>query len=92
MKRIALLTVVLVAFLAAPAMAGTVEGTVQGLTCVTQGKVCPIDQEDPMIAAEKVFVVLQKDGSFYFVPYPWAVESEDTFSGDKGGFEVTFPC
>ena len=49
-------------------MAGTVEGSIQGLTCVTLGKLCPVDKEDPMIAAEKIFVVLTKDNNYYFVP------------------------
>jgi hypothetical protein len=48
--------------------ATTVEGTIQGFTCVTIGKVCPVGMEDPTIAAEKVFVVLTKTGSYYFVP------------------------
>ena len=50
------------------AMAGTVEGTIQGLTCVTLDKLCPVDKEDPMIAAERIFVVLTKDNNYYFVP------------------------
>ena len=50
------------------AAAGTVEGSVQGFTCVTTGKVCPVGKEDPMIAAERIFVVLTKGGSYYFVP------------------------
>lgn len=47
---------------------GVVEGTVQGLMCVTHGKVCPAGKEDPMIAAERVFVVFTKDNNYYFVP------------------------
>jgi len=50
------------------AMAGPVEGSIQGLTCVTLGKLCPVDKEDPMIAAERIFVVLTKDNNYYFVP------------------------
>ncbi len=38
------------------ALAGTVEGTVQGFTCITAGKVCPVGKEDPVIATEKIFV------------------------------------
>jgi hypothetical protein len=48
--------------------AGTVEGTVQGFHCVTQGKVCPVGSEDPMAAVEDVFVVFTKDGKYFFVP------------------------
>jgi hypothetical protein len=52
----------------AMAMAGSVEGSIQGLTCVTTGTICPVGDEDPMAAAEKIFVVLTKDNSYYFVP------------------------
>ncbi|MBW2141425.1 MAG: hypothetical protein JRG97_10195 [Deltaproteobacteria bacterium] len=34
------------------AIGGEVQGTVQGFTCVTQGKVCPVGAEDPMAAVE----------------------------------------
>jgi hypothetical protein len=50
------------------AAAGSIEGSVQGFFCVTQGKVCPIGKEDPMIAAERVFVVLTDKGDYYFIP------------------------
>jgi len=51
------------------ALAETVEGTVQGFTCVTAGKVCPVGKEDPVIASEKIFVILTKEqGKYYFVP------------------------
>ena len=50
------------------AMAGSYEGTVQGFHCVTQGKVCPVGKEDPMIAAENVFVLHIKADKYYFVP------------------------
>jgi hypothetical protein len=71
MKRSALFLVVALALVGAPlwAAAGTVEGTVQGFSCVTAGKVCPVGKEDPMIAAERVFVVLDKAGKdYFFVP------------------------
>jgi len=71
MKRSALFLVVTLALLGAPllAVAGTVEGTVQGFNCVTAGKVCPVGKEDPMIAAERVFVILDKGGKdYFFVP------------------------
>jgi hypothetical protein len=70
MKTKSLIFVVLVAVMLTPAwaMAGTVEGSVQGLTCVTTGTICPVGDEDPMAAAEKIFVVLAKDNSFYFIP------------------------
>ena len=48
--------------------AGSVEGSIQGFTCVTMGKVCPIGKEDPLIAHEKTFGVYTHDNEFYFVP------------------------
>ena len=62
--------VVALAFSATAARAAdsTVEGTVSGYTCVVLGKACPVDREDPVIAMEKVFVVVKGDGSYYLVP------------------------
>jgi hypothetical protein len=70
MKKVIPFIVVLltVSMFSVVAMAASVEGSVQGFTCVTQGKVCPVGQEDPMIAAENVFVVLTAAMKFYFVP------------------------
>lgn len=70
MKRVSLPVILLLAFLLIPvwAMAGTIEGTVQGYQCVTAGKTCPVGKEDPVVAAERVFVVLTSGGNYYFVP------------------------
>ena len=72
MRKITLffLVVCITALVPVWAFAGTttVEGTIQGFACVTHGKVCPVGLEDPTIAAERVFVVLTKTGSHYFVP------------------------
>ena len=71
MKKVIMfiLAISMVAFMPLMASAADmIEGSVQGFTCVTQGKVCPVGQEDPMAAAEKVFVVLTKDNKYYFVP------------------------
>jgi hypothetical protein len=43
-------------------------GSIQGFNCVTQGKVCPVGREDPMVAAEQVFVLLMEGNQYYFVP------------------------
>jgi hypothetical protein len=43
-------------------------GSIQGFNCVTQGKVCPVGREDPMIGAEQVFVLFMEGGTYYFVP------------------------
>jgi hypothetical protein len=68
MKKILIVALFVLALLPAWASAGMVEGTVQGFTCVTQGKICPVGREDPMAAAERVFVVLTTGKSYYFVP------------------------
>ncbi|SHE77711.1 hypothetical protein SAMN02745206_00810 [Desulfacinum infernum DSM 9756] len=61
---IGLLAVLLVPMIGS---AATVEGTIQGFQCVTQGKTCPVGKEDPVIAVERVFVVLADGGSYFFV-------------------------
>ena len=70
MKKISMLILALAVLVFVPvlATAATVEGTIQGFNCVTQGKVCPVGKEDPMAAAERVFVVLTPDNTYYFVP------------------------
>ncbi len=69
MKRwMLLLSLTMLVMLPAGSMAAQVEGTIQGFTCVTQGKVCPVDMEDPVIAAERLFVVLTHTGDYYFIP------------------------
>jgi hypothetical protein len=51
------------------AMADTVEGTVQGFSCVVYGKVCPQDMGDPVVGAENTFVIVPSSGEgFYIVP------------------------
>ena len=72
MKKIMMFVLVISVLAIAPiaASAASVEGSVQGFTCVTQGITCPVGMEDPMAAAEKLFVVLSADadGKYYFVP------------------------
>lgn len=46
----------------------TIEGTIQGHNCVTQGRTCPIGMEDPLIATESIFVVLTPDNKYHFLP------------------------
>jgi len=52
------------------AIGASISGSIQGFNCVTQGKLCPLGMEDPVIAAENVFVVLvdAAKGDYYFVP------------------------
>ena len=45
----------------------TIDGTIQGYNCVSQGRTCPIGQEDPLAATESVFVVLTPENKYYFV-------------------------
>ena len=65
---LAMAAVLLLAGSPATAASTQMEGTVQGFTCVTQGKTCPVGKEDPIVAAERLFVVLMTDGSYVFVP------------------------
>jgi len=62
-----MLLMILLTALPAPA-AQRWQGSIQGLACVTQGKVCPINMEDPLIALEKTFVLLLPDGGWYYLP------------------------
>jgi len=50
------------------AIGGSYEGSVQSFTCITQGKVCPVGREDPMIGAERIFVLHVTAGKYYFIP------------------------
>ncbi len=72
MKRFLTPIIIGMVILTAPVMAigASLTGSIQGFQCVTQGKVCPIGMEDPVIAAEQVFVVLvdAAKGEYYFVP------------------------
>ena len=70
MKKISVLILSLIVLVGLPtvALSGQIEGSIQGLNCVLTGKVCPVGQEDPMAAAERVFVILTKANTHYFVP------------------------
>ena len=72
MKKFWVPMIIGIVFMMAPVMAigASLTGTIQGFNCVTQGKVCPIGMEDPIIAAENVFVLLvdAAKGEYYFVP------------------------
>ena len=64
------MVIIICGVLLMPALAigDSFEGSVQSFTCITQGKVCPVGREDPMIAAERVFVLHVKAGEYYFIP------------------------
>ncbi|MCB2186129.1 MAG: hypothetical protein KQJ78_06910 [Deltaproteobacteria bacterium] len=67
-KSLVTLVIVLgLALVPVMAMAGTWDGTIQGLQCATEGKVCPVDMEDPLAQVEKDFVLVTKDG-WYTLP------------------------
>jgi hypothetical protein len=72
MKKFWVPMIIGIVFLMAPVMvsAASLTGSIQGFNCVTQGKVCPIGMEDPVIAAENVFVLLvdAAKGEYYFIP------------------------
>jgi hypothetical protein len=72
MKKFWVPMIIGIAFMMVPVMAigASITGSIQGFNCVTQGKICPIGMEDPVIAAENVFVLLvdAAKGDYYFVP------------------------
>ena len=72
MKKFWVPMIIGIVFMIVPVMAigASITGSIQGFNCVTQGKVCPIGMEDPVIAAENVFVLLvdAAKGDYYFVP------------------------
>lgn len=72
MKKFLVPIIIGMVFMMVPVMAigASITGSVQGFQCVTQGKVCPIGMEDPVIAVETVFVVLvdAAKGEYYFLP------------------------
>jgi len=45
----------------------TIEGTVQGYNCITTGKICPTDKNDPWLETENVFALYTKGSDFYLV-------------------------
>lgn len=60
--------VVLTLFGMGTAFGATVEGRIQGLQCVVSGILCPVDNQDPHIAAESTFVVVTGPNSYILVP------------------------
>jgi hypothetical protein len=49
------------------AAAASWTGTIQGLQCAVEGKLCPVGAEDPMAALEDNFVLVTGD-KFYLLP------------------------
>ena len=72
MNKTALTIIMAAMFALSPLMAfaadSSLEGSIQGFTCVTQGTTCPVGKEDPMAAVERVFVLLTGDNDYYFIP------------------------
>lgn len=54
--------------LGASTQAGTLEGTIQGFTCLTHGKVCPADRMDPHLSLEKNFVLADFEKGYHLMP------------------------
>jgi len=68
-KTLVIMVILPAAFLlSVTATAATIEGAVQGYTCVTEGRICPLTKNDPLVEAENVFVVLTMSQGYYFVP------------------------
>ena len=72
MKKTALSVIAIIMLALSPMVAFAaetkLEGSVQGFTCVTQGKVCPVGKEDPIAGVERVFVLLTGDNDLLFHP------------------------
>ena len=45
----------------------TIEGTIQGYNCITTGKICPVDKNDPWVQTEDVFALYTRENDFYLV-------------------------
>lgn len=48
--------------------AATLEGTIQGFTCLKQKELCPVDRSDPRLSSERNFVISGKDDAYHFLP------------------------
>ncbi len=63
---------VLLSLLVIPCLAfsaDTVEGRIQGLNCVINHRVCPLDYLDPHVALESDFVLyIEKDDNYFLLP------------------------
>jgi len=70
MKKITFLMMSLLILVSSQAWAKdavTIEGTIQGYHCITTGKICPVDKNDPLAEAEDVFALYTRDSKFYLV-------------------------
>ncbi|MGV6817519.1 MAG: hypothetical protein ACWA44_09680 [Thiotrichales bacterium] len=67
------------------------KGKIVGHHCAHEGKVCPVDRLDPHITLERDFVLVLKNGDYYFMPQlPRDVKvrhvlEDVTVEGDKDG-------
>ena len=70
MKRgvVILATLVCVFMIALSAQAGEYKGTIQGLQCAVEGKLCPVGYEDALIAMESTFVLVDDSKNWYVLP------------------------
>jgi hypothetical protein len=52
-----------------PMQAVTIEGKIQGISYITDGKLYPIDSKDPLVVTERLFVLVEGNGSkkFYLI-------------------------
>ena len=68
--KISILAVMMTLLITPSAMAKSsmVEGTIQGFTCLTHGKVCPVDRFDPHLTVEQNFVLVDMEKGYHFLP------------------------
>lgn len=47
---------------------GDLVGVIQGFSCISQGKACPTNCKDPLVATQITFVLVTPDKKLYFIP------------------------
>ncbi len=67
-KSIPLIVFFVVCVVPAMAIGASLEGTIQGFNCVTQGKACPDCAEDPLVITESAFVLQTQGSEYFFLP------------------------
>jgi len=67
-KWIPLTVFLVVCVVPAMAIGASLEGTIQGFNCVTNGKFCPDCAEDPLVITESAFVLQTQGSEYFFLP------------------------
>ena len=63
------IALVLATITATPALCvETIEGTIEGASCVINNMNCAENIDDPILALERDFILVTADGEYYFMP------------------------